>query len=812
MSHVAQEDSSTGLHSRLRSLLVIHARGMPRALLLIEYEPKQRQLRRLGTALYQRRRLQERLTSVNRLIVRFWKAEERRVAGRQLMVALALVTCGVLLFPAFSTVGKNDVTPAGPLSEIFIDDGSAECTLGPPDLLKGKPGFGWVNKLTPPSYPATLRSITIGFERALVTTGVKQDSLFRIVVYLDPESDGPGNGQLPAATFIGRVRGTDQILTFNLITPLTITRGSLVMGAIDDFAIADKPALFDTPGKSNPPGSDSFFTLDGGGLWQKLSDGLSASPTCSPGSFLIRANVEFGTVDPLVVLEIKDPAAVEPMGVGSLGADVIVANLVSDNVTIVNTTNNSFRNISIVDPRACATCGPPLGPFGIATASARNKVYVTLFGSNTIPSKEFPVDYSMVMEGRVAVLTKQGDGSYTQSLLGNIGKGPRFPAIAAGKLYVPCGGANRVDVINTANDQKVAEIAVGQDPSSCTASLNGSKIYVTNFGDGTVSVIDTKSDKKIKDIPAPLIQFPLRIGPSLPIPERPAEGRNPWNAAISPANGNLYVTYWSSTVGVTGGAVVDVTPNGAIVEFDACKDEFVRAIIDDQTRGTGPGSAGASGIPAPTAPLTRDAATGRTLQAGGGGGGPLGLTACAANALDFQPPTVVFTNDALGIVGVIDTRVDQIVSTPPIAVASCPKPRGVACVTVNVSSPGLLGPALPTHFAYVACGQPSSSILVFRVPEMPENLSDIPVIDSFDVDDVIRIRGSGFANFGMRLELLKGASCLTFNKDPLLKKNGKVLVQKGTLSDGTRLAGNVENESAIIRILHPNGAARVLFH
>ena len=740
----------------------------------------------------------------------FWQVRSKpRVGGTPLLVALALITCGVSLFPDFSILSAPGVSPAGTLDEIGIDDGVAECALGPPDLLKGKPGFGWLNKLTPPSYPATLRSITIGFERALVTTGVKPDSLFRIVAYLDPEGDGPDNGQLPSATFIGRVRGTDQILTFNLLTPLTITTGSFAVGAIDEFGIADRPALFDTPGKSNPPGSESFFTLDGGALWQKLSEGLAPAPPCLPGSFLIRATVEAGEVDPLAVLKINDPAAVEPWGIGSLGSDVIVANLVSDNLTIINTTNNSFRNFSIVDPRACASCGPPLGPFGVAGSSARNKVYVTLFGSNTVPSKEFPVDYSTVMPGRVAVLTRQADGSYTQNLLGDIGKGPRFPAIAAGKLYVPCGGANRVDVINTATDQKVAEIPVGADPSSCTASLGGSKIYVTNFGDGSVSVIDTKTDKKIRDIPAPSIQFPLRIGASLPIPERPAEGRNPWKAAISPANGNLYVTYWSSTVGVTGGAVVDVTPNGALVEFDTCKDEFVRAIIDDTTRGTAPGSDGASGIPAPTAPLTRDPATGKTLQAGGGGGGPLGLTACASSAIDLQPPTVVFTNDALGIVGVIDSRVDQLVSAPPIAVSSCPKPRGVACVTVNVSSPGSAQPPRPTHFAYVACGQPESSVLVFRVPELPENLSDVPVIESSDIDEVIRLRGRGFASSGMRLELLKGGACLTFNKKPVLKKNGKVLVQKGGLSDGTRI-DNEDNDNAIIRILHPNGAARVL--
>jgi hypothetical protein len=197
------------------------------------------------------------------------------------------------------------------LAEIAIDDGAAECTLGPPNRLKGKPGFGWLNKLTPASYPATLRSITIGFDRAL-TTAVTPDSLFRIVAYLDPEGDGPANGQLPSEAFIGRVRDTDQILTFNLLTPITITKGSFAVGAIDEFGVLDRPALFDTRGKSNPPGSESFFTLDGGGYWQKLSEGFTPSPTCLPGSFLIRATVEVADIDPLAVLKVDDTGAVEP--------------------------------------------------------------------------------------------------------------------------------------------------------------------------------------------------------------------------------------------------------------------------------------------------------------------------------------------------------------------------------------------------------------------------------------------------------------------------------------------------------------------
>lgn len=697
-----------------------------------------------------------------------------------------------------SVVIAQQVTPAGELRDLAIENAAgARCALGPAEAQRGKQrGFGWVNKLTPPSYPATLRSISIGFERTLVSVSVKPDALYRIVVYIDPEGDGPGNNQQPDATFIGRVRGTDiSLMTFNLITPLTIASGSFAVGAIDEFGIAGLPALFFVPGNSTPPGSESFFTGNGGVLWQKLTE-LSPSG-CGPGSLQIRATVELGTVDPLTITRIKDPDAVEPWGVGSLGADVIVTNLVSDNITVINTANNTFRNIAVVDPRVCASCGPPLGPFGVASVASRSKVYVTLFGSNTVPSKEFAVDYTTVQPGRVAVLTRQSNGSYTQSLIAGIGTGPKFPAVAAGKLYVPCGGDNRVDVINTATDLKVASITVGSDPSSCTASLNESKIYVTNFGDGTISVIDTKTDTKIKDIPAPQVQFPAPINAPAPAP---ANAKNPWSAAVSSTNGNLYVTYWSTTAG-------DVMPNGALVEFDTCQDAFVRAIIDDTTRGTPPGSAGASGIPAPTSPLTRDPATGRTLQAGGGGGGPFGIAACRPSDLEIQPSTLVFTNDGLGITAVLDSRIDQVITAPPISLAACPKPRGAACVNVPVSTT----PVRSGHFAYVACGQPDNSVLVFRVPELSDNIATIPRFTSADLEGPVRLEGAGF-DPDIQIEVARpGTSiCLTFRKRPKIKKSGKILVQKGGLSDGTSLSDAV-NQGATIRIVNPDGSARVLF-
>lgn len=255
---------------------------------------------------------------MNRLTVRSWKAESgTRIAGALLILLFALVTCGVAIFSVFSTRGAQEVAKGNQLSDLSIDDGVAECSFGPPRSLKGKRGFGWVNKLTPSSYPAMLRSVTIGFERSPVGTAVQSDSLYRIIVYLDPEGDGPANGQAPNAAFIGRVHGNDQITTFNLIAPLSITNGSFAVGVIDEFGVADTLALFDTPGKSDPPGSESFFTLDGGGRWQKVSASPASSQIWSPGSFLIHATVELGTVDQLAILRIK-----QPMGAweaGSLG-------------------------------------------------------------------------------------------------------------------------------------------------------------------------------------------------------------------------------------------------------------------------------------------------------------------------------------------------------------------------------------------------------------------------------------------------------------------------------------------------------------
>ncbi len=607
------------------------------------------------------------------------------------------------------------------------------------------------------------------------------------------------------------MRGDEQFQTFNLVTPLTITSGSFAVGAIDDFGIADLPALYVTPGKSNPPGTESFITPNNGALWRKMPDAILPDPFCGPGSLLVRATVELGQIEAPALTKIRDSQAVEPWGVAAASARVFVTNFVSDNVTVINSANNSFQNVPLTDPRVCPACGGPLGPFGVA-AESDDSVFVTLFGANTIPSKEFPIDYSTVGAGRVIQLKLQSDGTYKQTGIITVGKGPMFPALAltrigSRKLYVPCAGANRVDVINPITLQKIAEIPVGREPSSCTASATSPKLYVTNFGDGSISVIDTATDRVTKTIPAPKIILPQSISQVGAPPQEPPTAASPWSAAVSQTNGNLYVAYW--------GTVGNREPNGAIIEFDTCKDEVLRAIIDDTTRGTPPGSAGASGIPAPTAALARDA-MGVTPGAGGGGGGPFGIASCSLrmtrpgvlpmlpNQAPLLEPTIAFTNDASGIIAAIDARIDQVVTAPPFAVASCPKPRGVACLLVRTGNQ-------VKEVIYAACGQPDNSVLAITIPQLTrENLPGLPAIESASAEGNPRIRASSAFDNRTRVEIIDTATgaCLKFVRPPKFKKGNTVLLQKGSLTDDRRPS---DLQFPILRLVAPDGTVRLFY-
>lgn len=637
-----------------------------------------------------------------------------------------------------ATVEAQSITPAGQIFDLSIDNGQAVCALGPQLANPVTPGFGWVNKLTPTTYPATIRSITIGFNRA--NQLVVPDLLFRIIVMIDPESDGPANGQQPDATFIGRVRGGETFMTFNLVSPLKITQGSFIVGAIDTEGNADFPALFDSGGTSSPPGSESFFSFDAGATWRSLRDGLAQPGLCAPGSFLIRASVETDPADTLSVRNtIKDPMAVDPWSVAFTfnGAQGVVANLGSDNVTTINGIDSSFNNLAVGDGPG----GQPDGPFGTAIRIDGARAYVTLFGTNEPPADPDQIDFSSLSPGRVAVLTQQSENTYSQTSQITVGQGPMFPALDlnSSKLYVPCAGANRVDVINTTTNEKIREIPVGTAPSSCALSVNGLKLYVTNSGSNTISVINVLTDQVTKVINLESGGQPLT---------------NPWLARVSPVNGNLYVTIRNfESLGEEDNDV-------GLVVIDPCSDEVIRAIGDDATSGA-----------------------------------PFGIAAAPLSSV------MLFTNDAPDIVGAIDPRIDQVVSAPPLSTDSTP--RGVVCTLDPVVSQPR------KQLGYVALGQPENSVLVLNVPVLPENIADIPVIQSVSLGNTLKIGGRGF-KFVDRVEVFTSESpdCLTFNKRPKFKKDGRLIVQKGRLSNG-RTFSQIEESISAFRVVVLDGTSRL---
>jgi hypothetical protein len=197
---------------------------------------------------------------------------------------LLVCCCGGATFPRAhfpsSLVNSYSLPAVGNLQELTLDDGTAECAKGPSSGLPGNSKFGWANRLTPASYPATLRTITVGFNRN--PSGgreVKRDALYDIVVFLDLQMNGPDDAQKPAASFTGRVRGSEPFMTFNLVVPLTLASGSFVVAVIDQAATANLPALVDIAGKSNPPGSESFVSFDGGAYGQPFT---AQSNCCVP--------------------------------------------------------------------------------------------------------------------------------------------------------------------------------------------------------------------------------------------------------------------------------------------------------------------------------------------------------------------------------------------------------------------------------------------------------------------------------------------------------------------------------------------------
>lgn len=176
---------------------------------------------------------------------------------------------------------------------LLIDDNSAEGRFGG----TGNPGFGWFNSLKPDNYPATLKEVRIAFSDG--PRGVLTGSPIRIVVYLDPEDNGPEDGQQPTATFAVTINKPGNFDSYVLPQPITINSGSFIVGALDTIFVADLPAFGDSTGLVKPVGSKSYFTLDLGRNFSRV-DQTFPGFQLQPVTWLIRGVADVEGLAPIV--------------------------------------------------------------------------------------------------------------------------------------------------------------------------------------------------------------------------------------------------------------------------------------------------------------------------------------------------------------------------------------------------------------------------------------------------------------------------------------------------------------------------------
>jgi hypothetical protein len=102
-------------------------------------------------------------------------------------------------------------------------------------------------------------------------------------------------------------------------------------------------------------------------------------------------------------------------------------------------------------------------------------------------------------------------------------------------------------------------------------------------------------------------------------------------------------------------------------------------------------------------------------------------------------------------------------------------------------------------------------VSVLGVPGLPENIGDLPVIESVEFGNKLRLKGRGFRLVDRVEVVVPGSTaCFTFNKGIKFKKGGTVILQKGKLSDGRTLTEAVPvGSTVIIRVVHLDGSVRI---
>ena len=176
--------------------------------------------------------------------------------------------------PAFTVpvTGTGVLTGAQTLV-LQIDDGTFERTVSIPDATEAH----WINRLTPPRYPATLKAIRIYFP----SEGMVVGDTFTLLSS-SHTGGAAGIGTPTFRTGNGRVPRTGEFVEFQ-VPELTIGSGDFLVGFTAPIAPGQRPMAVDISGYQ----SRSFVSLNG-----SLFNPIHIQSAASQGNFAIRAVVD----------------------------------------------------------------------------------------------------------------------------------------------------------------------------------------------------------------------------------------------------------------------------------------------------------------------------------------------------------------------------------------------------------------------------------------------------------------------------------------------------------------------------------------
>ena len=206
-----------------------------------------------------------------------------------------------------------------------------------------------------------------------------------------------------------------------------------------------------------------------------------------------------------------------------------VSNLSGNNISIVNTANNSVVGSVIV-----ATA-----PTGLAVTPDGSAVYIASQAAN--------------------VVTVLNTSSNTIGACINVGRTPTQVAVNpnGAQVYAINQGENTVSIIDTGSKAVVATIPVGSRPNGIAFDPSGARAYVANLWSGSVSIIDTASRSVTKTFPADSGPSAIAVTPD----GRSVYVTNQYSGIVTvhDASGNLLKTIQ----GFTYPNSLAITPNGA---------------------------------------------------------------------------------------------------------------------------------------------------------------------------------------------------------------------------------------------------------